>query len=77
MLALTFQNPADYELIRQDDVFDLKGYDQMTPGVPLELKLHHQDGSSDQITLNHTYNAQQIEWLREGSALNKIRKEIA
>ncbi|MBK9271282.1 MAG: aconitate hydratase [Saprospiraceae bacterium] len=76
MLALTFQNPSDYDLIRQDDVFDIKGFDQMTPGVPLKLDIHHRDGSSDQIVLLHTYNSAQIDWLREGSALNKIRKEL-
>ncbi len=77
MLALTFQNPADYDLIRQDDVFDIRGYETMAPGVPLELHIHHQDGTHDVAVLNHTYNLQQIDWLREGSALNKIRKELA
>lgn len=77
MLALTFQNPAHYDLIRQDDVFDIKGYDTMSPGVPLELQVHHQDGTTDRILLQHTYNAAQIDWLREGSALNKIRKELS
>lgn len=76
MLALTFAQPSDYELIRQDDLLEIKGYENMTPGKQLELILNHSDGHVDTILLNHTYNQQQIEWLVEGSALNKIRKEL-
>ena len=76
MLALTFAQPSDYDLIRQDDLLEIKGYESMTPGKQLELVLVHADGQKDNILLNHTYNQQQIEWLVEGSALNKIRKEL-
>lgn len=76
MLALTFANPADYELIRQDDAIDLLGFDNMSPGKPLTIVLHHADGSKDQFEVMHTYNHQQIEWIRAGSALNKIREEL-
>jgi aconitate hydratase len=76
MLALTFQNTADYDLIRQDDVVDLHGFEDMTPGKPMKMTLNHTDGSTDTILLNHTYNTQQIEWVRAGSALNKIRQEL-
>lgn len=48
----------------------------MKPGKPLFMTLHHADGGTDKIKLNHTYNLAQIEWVREGSALNKIRKEL-
>ena len=77
MLALTFKQPSDYELIRQDDLLDLEGFDVMKPGVPLILIAKHNDGTVDTIELLHTYNEQQISWIREGSALNKIRKELA
>lgn len=76
MLAMTFANPEDYDKIRQDDLIDILGLDNMAPGSAFEIVLHHQDGSSDRFKVNHTYNQQQIEWLREGSALNKIRKEL-
>lgn len=76
MLALTFANPADYDKIRQDDQIDLLGFDEMKPGVPLRVNLKHADGSMDSFEVNHTYNEQQINWIREGSALNKIRKEL-
>jgi len=41
------------------------------------LVLNHADGTSDSISVNHTYNEQQIEWFKEGAALNIIRKEFA
>ncbi len=76
MLALTFQQPEDYALIRQDDQVDLEGFDTMKPGMPLQVVLHHADGTKDTFAVSHTYNTQQIEWLRAGSALNKIRQEL-
>ncbi|MEL6141500.1 MAG: aconitase family protein, partial [Bacteroidota bacterium] len=77
MLALTFVNPADYDLIRQDDVIDLEGFDTMAPGKNLVVVLRHVDGTEDRFEVAHTYNAAQIGWVRAGSALNKIREEIA
>lgn len=76
MLALTFALSADYDKIRQDDTVDIKGFNTMKPGKPLFIILNHADGSNDKIKVNHTYNQAQIEWVREGSALNKIRKEL-
>ena len=76
MLALTFANPADYDKIRQDDKVSILGFDKFAPGKPLQIRLDHSDGSSDTFDVNHTYNAQQIEWVKAGSALNKIRKDF-
>ena len=76
MLALTFINPSDYDKIRQDDQIDLIGLDSMAPAKPLQILLKHSDGTEDQFELAHTYNQQQIEWIKEGSALNKIRQEL-
>ncbi len=76
MLGLTFADPADFDKIRQDDLIDILGYENMTPGKPLQIALRHADGTEDVITVNHTYNQAQIEWLRTGSALNKIRKDF-
>ena len=76
MLALTFANPEDYEKIRQDDSIDIEGFETMAPGKSITMVLNHSDGTSDSIELLHTYNEQQIDWLRAGSALNKIRQEM-
>ena len=73
MLGLTFENESDYDLIREDDTFNFIDLDSFAPNKSLTLQVVHQDGSSDLITLNHTYNEQQIEWFRAGSALNLIR----
>lgn len=77
MLALTFADKADYDKIQEDDSIDIIGLTEFAPGMPLTLVLNHADGTSDSILVNHTYNAQQIEWFKEGAALNIIRKEFA
>jgi aconitate hydratase len=76
MLALTFANKADYDLIREDDRIDIRGLVLFAPGKPLELILHHADGTQQAITVNHSYNDLQIEWFKAGSALNLIRKNL-
>ncbi len=77
MLALTFADKNDYEKIQEDDTIDIEGLTAFAPGQPLTIVLHHADGSSDKITVNHTYNEQQIEWFKAGGALNIIRKQVA
>jgi len=77
MLALTFANKSDYDLIQEDDTFNLKGLTSFTPGKALELEIIHSDGSKHSILCNHTYNEQQIEWFKAGGALNIIRKQAA
>ncbi|MDP2723587.1 MAG: aconitate hydratase [Bacteroidales bacterium] len=73
MLALTFANKADYNLIKEDDTFDVVGLTAFAPEKPLTVVLHHADGSSDSIMANHTYNQNQIDWFKAGSALNLIK----
>jgi len=75
MLGLTFTNEADYDLIKEDDTFNFIDLADFTPEKQLTLEVSHIDGSKDMIKLNHTYNAQQIEWFQKGSALNKIKED--
>ncbi len=70
MLPLTFANPADYDRVREDDKVTIAGLTAFSPGVPLRMLLKHSDGSVDEVMLNHTFNANQIEWFKAGSALN-------
>jgi aconitate hydratase len=77
MLALTFNDKTDYEKIQEDDTIDVLGLTSFEPGTPLTLVFTHSDGSQDKIIANHTYNQQQIEWFKEGAALNIIRKQVA
>jgi aconitate hydratase len=76
MLALTFANPSDYEKIQEDDTIDIIGLETFAEGEPLTIVLHHNDGTTDEFPVNHTYNSQQIEWFKAGSALNIIRKSV-
>ena len=77
MLALTFADKADYDKIRENDSIDINGLTSFAPGSPLEIVLNHQDGGSETIIANHSYNEQQIEWFKAGAALNIIRKQFA
>ena len=77
MLGITFNNEADYDLIQEDDTFNFVDLKEFAPGKPLTIEVVHADGSKDTIVANHTYNAQQIEWFKEGSALNLIKKQNA
>ena len=76
MLALTFANKEDYDKVQEDDTIDILGLTSFAPGKPLTVVLHHKSGGSDQISVNHTYNEQQIEWFKAGGALNVIRKQF-
>ncbi|MCS7076603.1 MAG: aconitate hydratase [Bacteroidia bacterium] len=75
MLALTFANPADYDKIQEDDVLSVLNLDEFAPGVNLKIEIKHADGTKEVIEAKHSYNAQQIEWFKAGSALNLIGKK--
>ncbi len=77
MLALTFDNKADYEKFREDDNIDIVGLTSFAPNKKLTLALQHSDGTNETIQVNHSYNEQQIEWFKEGAALNIIRRDFA
>ena len=74
MLGITFANESDYDLIQEDDTFNFVDLKDFAPSKQLTIEVVHADGSKDSIVSNHTYNEQQIEWFREGSALNLIKK---
>jgi len=77
MLPLTFNNKADYELVKPDDRVAIVGLESFAPGVPLNCVLTHADGSTDTIVLDHTFNAQQIDWFKHGSALNRMKAAMS
>jgi aconitate hydratase len=74
LLALTFDDPADYDRVRDGDRVTLSGLAELVPGLPVECRLLHTDGSTESIRLRHSYSEPQIRWFREGSALNLCRK---
>ena len=77
MLGITFASEADYDLIQEDDTFNFTNLNVFSPGKQLNVEVIHANGSKDTILANHTYNRQQIQWFKEGSALNLIKKENA
>lgn len=77
MLGLTFANENDYDKIQEDDTFNFLDLNDFSPKKSLHLEVVHADGAKDVIECVHTYNESQIEWFREGSALNLIKKENA
>jgi len=77
MLALTFANENDYDLIQEDDTFNIVDAAEFAPDKPLTIELVHADGSKDTIKANHSYNDAQIKWFNEGSALNLIKIQNA
>ncbi|QMU29947.1 aconitate hydratase [Adhaeribacter radiodurans] len=73
MLALTFANKEDYDLVQEDDTLDIIGLTEFAPGKSLQVALHHADGTTNTFEVLHTYNEGQIAWFKAGSALNLIR----
>ncbi|MBT7092570.1 MAG: aconitate hydratase [Bacteroidetes bacterium] len=76
MLAITFANKSDYDKILEDDKFNIIGLDSFYPGNPLTLRIRHSNGQSEDISVNHSYNMNQISWFKAGSALNQIREQL-
>jgi aconitate hydratase len=73
VLALTFANPKDYDKIQETDKVSLINLKDLAPGKPVTMVVKHADGSTENVELKHTYNAEQLKWFRAGSALNLIR----
>jgi aconitate hydratase len=77
MLGLTFANKEDYNKILEDDRITILDLDQFTEGKSLQVEIKHSNGTTEIIMANHTYNSAQIEWFKEGGALNIIRSQFA
>lgn len=73
VLPLTFANPADYDAVQEADLISVRGLLALSPGVQLMMVLNHPNGIEEQIPVNHSLNAQQIEWFKAGSALNVLK----
>lgn len=75
MLPLVFADPKDYDKITGNDKVDIVGLTSFAPGKPLTLRVHKAGGKSVDITVNHTFNEEQIEWFKAGSALNFMKSK--
>ncbi len=74
LLALTFQDTADYDKIREDDRISLVGLSELAPSKPVDCIVSHSDGTTETLQLNHTFGESQLEWFRLGSALNLFHR---
>ena len=73
VLPLTFEDPAVYDEIGEDDRISVLGLADLAPGKPVECELTKPDGTKRPFRCNHTLSDEHIEWFRAGSALNIIR----
>jgi aconitate hydratase len=74
LLPLHLQVPADYDKVREGDRVSILGLAELAPGKPIRVVLHHNDGSTDEISCRHTFSAEQLGWFAAGSALNVLRR---
>lgn len=74
MLPLTFADPADYDRIAPDAKVDLL-CTELAVEKPMTLRVHPKDGASFDVKLAHTFNESQIEWFKDGSALNTMARK--
>jgi len=70
LLALTFRHPEDYDRLLEDDRISLSGLAGMAPGKPIECLVRHADGTTETVSLSHSFSESQLGWFRAGSALN-------
>lgn len=79
MLPLTFASPADYDKLQTGDNIKLQiaGEGRLVPGVPVNLTVTKSDGDEFVVKLDHTFNNEQIEWFKHGSALNAMKNAMA
>lgn len=75
ILALTFAKAGDYDLIQEKDRISLTGLAELKPGKPVDITIHHENGTTVNTQVNHTMTEEQIGWFYAGSALNLIRQK--
>ena len=78
ILALTFEDPSDYNKIHEEDRISIIDLDKLEPSKPLKCKIIHTEGNKtieEEIKLKHSYNNHQIEWFKSGSALNVLKSK--
>ncbi|KAK1705911.1 aconitase family-domain-containing protein [Colletotrichum lupini] len=76
MLPLTFSDPADYVKIQKGDQITLADVEDadLRPDKQVTMEVVTLQGSRWTTKLNHSFEINQIEWLRAGSALNHIKR---
>ena len=73
VLPLTFVNPSDYSKIQEKDRISITDLKSLAPGSHHIMKVVHEEGSVEEITVTHSFNSEQIEWFKAGSSLNRLK----
>jgi aconitate hydratase len=77
VLALTFADPADYDRIKGTDRLSLLNIEEtLKPGSTMVMRVERDGADSFEFKVKHTFNEQQIEWFKAGSALNFMKKSL-
>lgn len=77
ILPLTLADPEDYHRFLADDVLSIPDPTSIRPGEPVEVVRTGADGHREVIPTRHSFDADQLRWLRAGSAMNAIRAAAA
>jgi aconitate hydratase len=75
ILPLVFRDAADFDKVQETDRISVRGLDALAPGRNVEIVLHHAGGREERLAVQHSLNAEQLEWFKAGSALNVLRRQ--
>ena len=76
MLAITFKDKNDYDKIKEKDKISIENIESFSPNKPLLVKVVGENKKEIYFEALHTYNETQIEWFKNGGALNTLLKNI-
>lgn len=74
MLAITFKDKNDYDKIKEKDKISIENIESFSPNKSLLIKVIGEDKKEIYFEALHTYNETQIEWFKNGGALNTLLK---
>ena len=74
MLAITFKDKNDYDKIKEKDTISIENIESFSPNKSLLIKVVGEDKKEIYFEALHTYNETQIEWFKNGGALNTLLK---
>lgn len=74
MLAITFKDKNDYDKIKEKDKISIENIESFSPNKSLLIKIVGEDKKEIYFEALHTYNETQIEWFKNGGALNTLLK---
>ena len=74
ILAITFKDKNDYDKIKEKDKISIENIESFSPNKSLLIKVVGEDKKEIYFEALHTYNETQIEWFKNGGALNTLLK---